>query len=204
MLRTITGLAVIIGVLLLVLSVTAKNRPNTFEHSLDVQEETYAVEYEDFDRMMDVLTHQRCLNCHPSDNVPKQGDNAHPHYFGMKRGENDKGFEATSCTTCHQSENNAYSGVPGAPHWSLAPASMGWEGLSRIEIAKKLLDKTNNGNRTHEELITHLTEDELVLWAWDPGVDANGKERTPPPVSKERFKEAVIRWFENGAIIPSE
>jgi len=157
-----------------------------------------------FDKMMDVLTHQRCMNCHPTDNIPKQGDDRHPHYFGIARGDNDKGFEATNCNTCHQSENNLYSGVPGAPHWALAPASTGWEGLTRVEIAERLLDKDTNGNRSHEELVEHMTMDDLVLWAWNPGVDANGVEREIPPVSKEEFKKAVELWFENGAIIPSK
>ena len=88
-----------------------------------------------FDKMMSVLTHPRCMNCHPSDNVPKQGEDSHPHHFGMARGEDDHGFVATNCNTCHQEENNDFSGVPGAPKWSLAPESMNWQGLSRIEIA---------------------------------------------------------------------
>ena len=157
-----------------------------------------------FDKMMDVLTHQRCMNCHPTDNIPKQGDDRHPHYFGIARGDEDHGFEATNCNTCHQSENNLYSGVPGAPHWALAPASTGWEGLTRVEIAERLLDRTSNGNRSHEELVEHMTMDELVLWAWNPGVDANGVAREVPPVSEEEFKKAVELWFENGAVIPSK
>jgi len=159
---------------------------------------------EAFKKMMDVLTHERCLNCHPSDNIPKQGEEGHPHYFGMARGTDNMGFQATNCNTCHQTENNDYSGVPGAPHWSLAPASMGWQGLSRIEIAKKLLNKETNGGKTHEQLIEHMTEDKLVLWAWNPGIDASGNPRELPPVSKEAFKAAVELWFENGAVIPSE
>ncbi|MGB2759490.1 hypothetical protein [Maribacter stanieri] len=159
---------------------------------------------ESYEKMMDVLTHQRCMNCHPNDNIPKQGDDRHPHYFGMARGDDDNGFEATSCNTCHQSINNTNSGVPGAPHWSLAPASMGWEGLSRAQIAERLLDKNTNGNRSHDELVKHMTEDDLVLWAWEPGIDADGNQRTIPPVSKKEFKEAVENWFANGAIIPNK
>lgn len=159
---------------------------------------------EAFDKMMDVLTHQRCMNCHPNDNIPKQGNDSRPHYFGMSRGENDHGFQATKCATCHQSENNAYSGVPGAPHWGLAPASMGWEGLSRTEIAKRMLNTKTNGGKNHQELVKHMTEDELVLWAWKPGVDANGKQREIPPVSEEDFKTAVELWFSNGAVVPPE
>ena len=159
---------------------------------------------DDYDKMMDVLTHQRCMNCHPNDDIPKQGDASHPHHFGMARGEDDHGFEATSCNTCHQSQNNLNSGVPGAPHWALAPASMAWEGLTRAQIAERLLDKSMNGNRSHQDLVKHLTEDDLVLWAWEPGVDADGQPRTIPPVSKEEFKKAVENWFADGATIPSK
>lgn len=157
-----------------------------------------------FNTMMNVVMHPRCINCHPNDNVPKQGDDSHSHYFGIARGTENTGFQATSCTTCHQSENNVYSGVPGAPHWSLAPASMGWQGLSRTAVAERMLDMKTNGGKNHEELIKHMTEDELVLWAWKPGVDADGIQRELPPVSEDNFKSAVKDWFKNGAIIPFE
>ena len=157
-----------------------------------------------FDTMMDVLTHQRCVNCHPNDNIPKQGDDSHPHYFDVARGDANLGYQATNCNTCHQSENNSYSGVPGAPEWSLAPHSMRWEGLDRIEIAVSMMDPERNGGRTPEETLHHLTEHELVLWAWEPGVNADGVPRELPPVSKEEYIEAVKTWFEEGHIIPTK
>lgn len=157
-----------------------------------------------FDKMMAVLTHKRCVNCHPNDNIPKQGEDSHPHYFGLQRGKSNHGYEALECNTCHQSENNAYSGVPGAPEWSLAPASMKWEGLTRIEIAKSMMDPERNGGRTPEEIMHHLTEHALVLWAWTPGVNAEGIAREKPPVSKEDYIKAVKEWFEEGAVIPAE
>ncbi len=155
-----------------------------------------------FNKMMDVLTHKRCVNCHPSDNIPKQGEDSHPHYFGMARGEDNHGYKATSCNTCHQSENNNYSGVPGAPEWSLAPASMMWEGLTRIEIAQSMMDPERNGARTPDETMHHLTEHELVLWAWEPGLNAEGVPREKPPVPKDEYIKAVKQWFADGAIIP--
>ncbi|MGB3150799.1 MAG: hypothetical protein WBB27_09050 [Maribacter sp.] len=198
--RLLLPILFVVGILL-----AGTNGPSISEYAVMAIEDTGKLNSdEDFNKMMDVITHQRCMNCHPNDNIPKQGDTSHPHYFDMARGTDDMGFQATKCTTCHQSENNDYSGVPGAPHWSLAPASMGWQGVSRTEIAKQILDKETNGGKNHEELIKHMTEDELVLWAWEPGVDANGKKRTPPPVSKEDFKTAVENWFKDGALIPSE
>lgn len=158
----------------------------------------------DFDQMMSVLTHRRCVNCHPNDGVPRQGEDSHPHYFDMARGKAGRGFDATQCGTCHQAENNPYSGVPGAPEWSLAPHSMRWDGLSRVEIAKSMLDPARNGGRSPEDVMHHLTEHELVLWAWEPGVDARGKPREKPPVSKADYIAAVKRWFAAGSPIPNE
>ena len=155
-----------------------------------------------FNTMMDVLSHKRCVNCHPSDEHPKQGEDSHPHLFGIQRGPNNSGYEVANCNTCHQNENNNYSGVPGAPEWSVAPRSMFWEGLSRVEIAQSMLDRTKNGDRSLEELEHHLTEHALVLWAWEPGVNAEGIPRETPPVSKEDYIAAVKKWFEEGAIIP--
>lgn len=154
-----------------------------------------------FDKMMDVLTHQRCMNCHPSDQTPKQGEDSHPHYFGIVRA---NVATATNCNTCHQASNNDFSGVPGAPDWSLAPHNMRWQGLSRIEIAESMMDPVRNGNRSPEDIMHHLTEHELVLWAWEPGIDASGKPRELPPVTKEEYIDAVKTWIHQGAIIPKD
>ena len=158
-----------------------------------------------FDKMMEVLTHKRCTNCHPSDGIPRQGEDSHPHYFGISRGKDNHGYEATRCNTCHQDENNPYSGVPGAPEWSLAPHSMRWQGLSRTEIAESILDPKRNGNRNHEQIMHHLTEHALVLWAWEPGVNANGDPREKPPVPKNEYirsNKTGVAAFESVMIHP--
>lgn len=155
-----------------------------------------------FNKIMEVLTSPRCMNCHPSDRIPKQGDDSHPHYFDVSQGRDGRGFEAIKCSSCHQSENNEFSGVPGAPQWRLAPQEMGWEGLSKKQIAELILDPEKNGGRTPEQTMHHLTEHELVLWAWAPGLNLDGKQRTPAPVPLEDYKKAVREWIEKGAIIP--
>ncbi|MEO0899414.1 MAG: hypothetical protein AAFY71_23585 [Bacteroidota bacterium] len=157
-----------------------------------------------FDTMMKVLTHKRCINCHPSGDRPRQGEDSHYHRFGVQRGEDGHGPVALQCSTCHQEENNDFSGVPGAPHWHLAPRSMAWEGLNRVEIAQSMLNKENNGNRSVDEIMHHLTEDKLVLWVFEPGVDADGEARETPPVSKEEYVQAVKTWVANGAHIPEK
>ncbi|AWV97943.1 hypothetical protein [Arcticibacterium luteifluviistationis] len=181
-----------------------------FSFNLPEKEESAVVKIEAqeaqpaFDTMMKVLTHKRCMNCHPSGDRPRQGEDSHLHYFGIERGKENHGFEATTCNTCHQSKNNDASGVPGAPHWSLAPISMAWEGKSRIEIAEIILDRSKNGNKSAKEIEKHMTEDELVLWAFEPGIHADRTPREKPPVSKEEFIAAVKTWIQNGAKIPNE
>jgi len=159
---------------------------------------------EAFDKVMAVLTHKRCVNCHPSGDRPRQGEDMHLHNFNVQRGPDNHGVAALKCGTCHQNENNNISGVPGAPEWSLAPIEMKWEGLSRVEIARSILNPEINGNRTLEETVKHLTEHELVLWAWEPGVDANGVPREKPPVPLEEYIAAVKEWAAAGAPIPAE
>ena len=167
-------------------------------------DESQSATTEAFDKMMAVLTHKRCVNCHPSGDRPRQGEDSHYHNFGVQRGEDNHGLPALQCATCHQEENNDFSGVPGAPEWSLAPLRMQWEGLSRVEIARSILDPARNNGRSLEETVQHLTEHELVLWAWEPGVDANGTPREKPPVPKDEYIQAVKEWAAAGAPIPEK
>lgn len=159
---------------------------------------------EPFDIMMQVIAHKRCINCHPSGDRPHQGEDSHVHNFNVQRGEDGHGMATAQCSTCHQEENNDYSGVPGAPHWHLAPKSMAWEGLSRVQIAEAMLDKSKNGGRSVEEIEKHLTEDHLVLWVFEPGINSEGEPREKPPVSKEDYIKAVKDWVASGAEIPAK
>ena len=154
---------------------------------------------EAFATVMRVLTSPRCINCHPSGDQPRQRDDQIVHILNVTRGEDNQGGPVQSCETCHHEENNPYSNVPGAPHWGLAPKTMSWFGLSHVEIAQRLLDPEMNGGRNHDDLLHHMSNDALVLWAWDPGAD-----RTTPPVSHEEFVEALAIWLEAGAPIPQE
>ena len=196
---TISIAAVFLAVtVLLAANAVRPNKPPATSSSVETEQDP------NFKKMMDVLTHQRCMNCHPADGIPKQGDDGHPHYFGIERGKENVGFDATKCNTCHQAENNEFSGVPGAPEWSLAPHSMRWAGLSRIEIAESMLDPKRNGDRNHEQIMHHLTEHALVLWAWEPGINADGKPREKPPVPKDEYITAVKKWFDDGAVVPQK
>src|SRR5687768_7582662 len=153
-------------------------------------------------QMHKVLSHPRCVNCHPKDDSPRQGEQARIHVPPIVRGEQGKGPAGLECSACHQEQNNAASGVPGAPHWHLAPGSMAWEGLSAGELCRALIDRKKNGNRSVEATVKHLTEDALVAWGWNPGTDASGTAREPVPVTRAEFDRSVRAWAGLGAACP--
>ena len=189
----------------LVLTGFALTRPaSSVKASYLNEEKPFSESTTAFDQMMEVVAHKRCVNCHPAGDRPRQGEDSHLHRFDVQRGQDGHGIAALSCHTCHQEENNRFSGVPGAPHWHLAPRSMGWEGLDRIEIARAMLDPSKNGNRSIEDIRHHLTNDPLVLWVFDPGVNSEGIPRETPPISKEAFIAAVNSWVDAGAPIPEK
>ena len=155
-----------------------------------------------FMQMHTVLTHPRCLNCHPKGDSPKQGNEARLHVPPMTRGPHDDGPPGMHCGTCHQTANFAPSGVPGAPTWHLAPQSMAWEGRTAGEICRQMLDRKRNGGKTLAQIVEHLTEDKLVAWGWEPGVDVNRRAREPVPIPKPEFNRIVRAWAASGAACP--
>jgi len=150
-----------------------------------------------FRRMTEVLRHPRCLNCHPSGDFPRQADDRHRHRMQVARGPDDRGTPALKCSTCHQTVNTADGRVPGAPHWQLAPRSMGWETLSDADLCRALKDPAKNKGRSVPALVDHMTGDPLVQWAWSPG------ERTSPAIDRREFHDLVRQWARTGAACPS-
>jgi len=150
-----------------------------------------------FDQVALVLRHPRCLNCHTTTNFPGQGDDRHPHVNLVRRGLDDRGVPGMRCATCHQSEENLASGVPGRPNWRLAPLSMGWEGLSDSELCRAFKDQRRNGARSPEALAEHLRSDPLVSYGWNPG-----GSRTPVPVPREEVARLMDVWVHAGAPCP--
>jgi hypothetical protein len=151
-----------------------------------------------FEQMATVLTSPRCMNCHTVTDFPRQDDDRHRHFLNVQRGPDNHGLAGMRCSTCHASANQVAADVPGAPRWSLAPLSMGWEGKSAREICVELLDRSKNGNRDVPALVAHLSDDPLVGWAWHPG-----GARTLPPLDRATFRRIVHEWARTGAGCPS-
>jgi hypothetical protein len=154
-----------------------------------------------FTAFVPVLRHPRCMNCHSQGDYPRQGDDGHPHAMNVRRGPDGHGVTAEKCSTCHQDHNLAGAHLPpGAPNWGLPPASMPmiWQGLTDAQICESIKDRKQNRNRNLDQLVEHLTEDKLVMWAWDPG-----EGRTPVPMPHDEFSAKVKQWQAAGAPCPA-
>ncbi len=147
-----------------------------------------------------VLMHPRCLNCHPSGDVPLQGENSHLHFQNVKRGEDGNGKYALKCANCHQEANLPGANMPpGNPNWRLPKKEIPlvFQGKSPRELADQLKDSKRNGGKTLEQLLDHVERDKLVLWGWEPG-----DGRTKPPLAHAEFAKKFREWVEKGAASP--
>ena len=93
-----------------------------------------------FTELGKVLTHPRCVNCHPAGDRPRQGDEGRLHQPPVARGPDGHGLEAMRCPICHQQANFEPGRMPGHPEWHLAPREMAWEGKTLAEICAQIKD----------------------------------------------------------------
>jgi hypothetical protein len=168
--------------------------PESFNSITDTDTRSAAM----FTELGKVLTHPRCLNCHPAGDRPRQTDERRLHQPPVERGVDGHGTEAMRCSICHQNANFDPGRVPGHPEWHLAPREMAWEGKSIGEICAQIKDPARNGGRKPEDLIHHIGEDTLVGWAWAPGFG-----RAPAPGTQKEAGALVEGWVRSGAICPA-
>ncbi len=161
-----------------------------------------------------VFMSPRCMNCHPSGDAPLQGNESHPHFYRVRRGEDGNGVFSMKCSNCHQATNLAGLNMPpGAPNvskdgaldattsrWQLPPAKtpMIFQGRTPGQLCSQLKDPYQNGGMTRAQLIHHVSTDPLVLWGWDPG-----EGRTTPPMSHAAFVQKVREWVDKGCACPN-
>ena len=168
--------------------------PESFASIADTAARSAAI----FTELGKVLTHPRCVNCHPAGDRPRQGDMARLHQPPVERGADGHGLPAMRCSICHQQANFDAAGVPGNPIWQLAPREMAWEGKTLAEICAQIKDPARNGNRSVDALIEHIGEDHLVGWAWAPGYG-----RQPAPGTQKQARALVEAWVNTGAVCPN-
>ena len=116
-----------------------------------------------------VMLHPRCVNCHPAGDSPLQGEDSTWHEPPVRRGLGGTGVVGMRCRACHMRENFDPGRVPGAHQWVLAPRKMAWEGFTLGQLCEQVKDPERNGGRTLDEIVEHMSEDDLVGWGWAPG-----------------------------------
>jgi len=149
-----------------------------------------------------VIQSPRCLNCHPVNRQPTQGDDLHAHVPLMYAGPGDHGVAGLQCKSCHGDANfatlaSSIPSIPGHSDWGLAPASMAWQRKSLREICLQLKDGTRNGGRSLSQIREHMAKDSLVGWAWHPG-----EGRSPAPGTQAQFGALIRAWIVTGAHCP--
>ncbi len=157
-----------------------------------------------FATVQKVFQHPRCQNCHIPGDSPLQFEAGTAHALGVVRGADGKGAAGLPCVTCHAEANPPASygphAPPGAPHWGLPPAAqkMAWIGLPAKELCEIIKDKERNGGRDFAALIKHVSEDQLVLWGWNPG-----GTRELVPVAHTEFVRQFKLWADAGGPCPT-
>jgi hypothetical protein len=167
--------------------------PESFSSIGEVDKRSAAL----FTELGKVLTHPRCVNCHPAGDRPRQGDSRRLHQPPVERGADGFGLAAMRCSICHRSANFEPGRMPGNPAWHLAPREMAWEGKTLGEICAQIKDPKRNGGRSSEDLVQHIGTDSLVGWAWAPG-----SGRQPAPGTQKEAGALVEAWVKTGAACP--
>lgn len=142
-----------------------------------------------------VFHHPRCQNCHPGDDRPRQGD-GRPHQPPVRGGADGVGVPGLRCAACHGEANYDAVGMPGLAGWHLAPTSMGLR-APLPTICAQIKDPDKNGSRNLDDVVKHVANDPLVVWAWTPGPG-----RRPAPGTHATFSALVRAWADTGAECP--
>lgn len=193
---------VVTGLLLIMISIMAfsLNTSKTTAPSFIVKKDSIA-SVAAFNKVYIVLMSPRCMNCHPSGDIPLQGEDSHLHTMFPKRGIDGNGLYAMKCSNCHQSTNTpGLHTPPGNPKWHLPPANMRmvFQGRTAHQLAKQIMDPRKNGNKDFKKLMEHA-DDTVVKAGWNPG-----EGRKLPPMSYAAFKKAWITWLRTGGFAPKE
>jgi len=167
--------------------------PESFQAIGDAAARSAAV----FTEVSKVLTHPRCVNCHPAGDRPLQHESGRLHQPPVERGADGFGLAAMRCSICHQKANFDPGRMPGHPHWHLAPRPMGWQGKTPGEICAQVKDPARNGGRSLQQIHEHIATDSLVGWAWAPGF---GREAAPG--TQKETGALVAAWIKDGAVCP--
>jgi hypothetical protein len=70
-------------------------------------------------------------------------------------------------------------------------------GRTPAELCRQLKDPQQTGGRSLAQLFEHVSFDDLVGWAWNPGTG-----RIPPALSRANTVAQMKIWIDGGAACP--
>lgn len=70
-------------------------------------------------------------------------------------------------------------------------------GKSLGQICEQIKDRKRNGDKSLEQVVEHMAQDELVGWGWHPGLG-----RTAVPGTQKEFGALIDAWADYGAHCP--
>ena len=171
--------------------------PDQFMSITNAAERSKAI----FEEVGKVLTHPRCMNCHPAGDHPLQGNDQHEHMPPIWRAETGHLKSLVPAVTPEKNmtllDAASYRSIPGHPRWGFAPLAMAWQNKSLREICVQLKDVKLNGGRDLAALQEHIAKDDLVGWGWNPGAG-----REPAPGNQAAAGLLVQAWIDSGAECP--
>ena len=158
-----------------------------------------------FNEVAKVVTHPRCMNCHPAGEHPTQGNDQHEHMP----------------PTCAARPASASPGVLlGLPHREELHAGRHrrdatrafrairagssrrsrWRGRASRSARSASSSRTRSATaaRSLALLHEHFAKDDLVAWGWAPG-----EGREPAPGTQQQLGELAQAWIDTGAECPS-
>jgi len=127
--------------------------------------------------------------------------------------------QPVNCRSCHQNSNGTAPGMPpGAANnlmpgfiWHMPPPTMILSRtMTAAQLCEQLLDSKRNsflayrGGRNDmatfkKEFVHHVSDDPLVIWAWQPGPG-----RTAAPGTHQDLVAAMKLWIDAGAPCPTD
>lgn len=165
-----------------------------------------------WDRINEVFTHPRCINCHvDADAAPLwtlMGETAtRPHGMNIIGGDSRIGAQTLTCSTCHVTSERPNTLPHAPPHtnmdWQLAPVEFVWTGRTSPEICAQVRNPDTNGDRDLAGLIEHITHDAevggLISWGFNPG---GGRDSAPGTL--QSHLDDIIAWGTAGMPCPEE
>ncbi|MEO0327834.1 MAG: hypothetical protein AAF217_04475 [Pseudomonadota bacterium] len=167
---------------------------------------------EAWDRIHDVTSHPRCVNCHVGeDNIPVWSGPSYGksrvHGMAINADSSRIGAESLSCSTCHQTSKLPQTLPHAAPRngmdWRLAPVEFQWIDRTSSQICQQMRDPERNGGRDAAGLVEHILHDAelfgFISWSFAPGAG-----RTPAPGGLQAHLEDMAIWTAAGMPCPAE